>query len=64
MDPIYKEFQYGDETVVMETNKVAKQASGSVIVTIGSTVVLTTVVGAKNPRPGQDFFPLLSLIHI
>ena len=58
MNPIYKEFQYGDETVVMETNKVAKQASGSVIVTIGSTVVLTTVVGAKNPRPGQDFFPL------
>jgi polyribonucleotide nucleotidyltransferase len=42
----------------METNKVAKQATGSVTVTIGDTVVLTTVVGAKSPRPGQDFFPL------
>ena len=42
----------------METNKVAKQATGSVTVTIGNTVVLTTVVGAKSPRPGQDFFPL------
>ena len=58
MNPIYKEFQYGDQTVVMETNKVAKQATGSVTVTIGDTVVLTTVVGAKSPRPGQDFFPL------
>ena len=36
MNPIYKEFQYGDETVVMETNKVAKQATGSVTVTIGT----------------------------
>ena len=58
MNPIYKEFQYGDQTVVMETNKVAKQATGSVTVTIGDTVVLTTVVGAKSARPGQDFFPL------
>ena len=58
MNPIYKEFRYGDQTVVMETNKVAKQATGSVTVTIGDTVVLTTVVGAKSPRPGQDFFPL------
>ncbi|HCD27189.1 MAG TPA: polyribonucleotide nucleotidyltransferase [Gammaproteobacteria bacterium] len=58
MNPIYKEFQFGNDTVVMETNKVAKQATGSVTVTIGNTVVLTTVVGAKSPRPGQDFFPL------
>ena len=58
MNPIYKEFQFGDDTVVIETNKVAKQATGSVTVTIGNTVVLTTVVGAKTPRPGQDFFPL------
>ena len=40
----------------METNKVAKQATGSVTVTIGDTVVLTTVVGARSARPGQDFF--------
>ena len=64
MNPIYKEFQYGDQTVVMETNKVAKQATGSVTVTIGDTVVLTTVVGAKSPRPGQDFFPLTSRLSI
>jgi polyribonucleotide nucleotidyltransferase len=58
LNPIYKEFQFGNDTVVMETNKVAKQATGSVTVTIGNTVVLTTVVGAKSPRSGQDFFPL------
>jgi polyribonucleotide nucleotidyltransferase len=44
--------------VTIETNKIAKQATGSVTVTIGDTVVLTTVVGAKSARPGQDFFPL------
>ena len=58
MNPISKQFQFGEQTVVMETNKVAKQATGSVVVTIGQTVVLTTVVGAKSARPGQDFFPL------
>ena len=58
MNPITKQFQFGDQTVTMETNKIAKQATGSVVVTIGQTVVLTTVVGAKSARPGQDFFPL------
>ncbi len=58
MNPITKQFQFGDDTVVIETNKVAKQATGSVVVTIGNTVVLTTVVAAKSPRPGQSFFPL------
>ena len=56
MNPIYKEFQYGDQTVVMETNKVAKQATGSVTVTIGDTVVLTTVVG-KERSPGAGLLP-------
>ena len=58
MNPITKQFQFGDQLVTMETNKIAKQATGSVVVTIGQTVVLTTVVGARSARPGQDFFPL------
>ena len=57
MNPIYKEFQYGDQTVVMGTNKVAKQAAGSVTVTIGDTVVLTTVVGARVLVQGRISFP-------
>ncbi|MEM8768121.1 MAG: hypothetical protein AAGE43_11790 [Pseudomonadota bacterium] len=58
MNPITKEFQYGDQTVVLETGRVAKQATGAVLVSMGPTVVLCTVVGAPNARPGQDFFPL------
>tara|TARA_S200000501_G_scaffold108634_1_gene101982 strand:+ start:259 stop:2370 length:2112 start_codon:yes stop_codon:yes gene_type:complete len=58
LNPITKQFQFGDQQVSIETNKIAKQATGSVVVTIGNTVVLTTVVGAKSARPGQDFFPL------
>jgi polyribonucleotide nucleotidyltransferase len=58
LNPITKEFQLGDELVRIETGKIAKQATGSVVVTIGNTVVLTTVVGAKSARSGQDFFPL------
>ena len=58
MNPITKQFQFGNQQVSIETNKIAKQATGSVVVTIGDTVVLTTVVGAKSARPGQDFFPL------
>ena len=58
MSPIVKKFQFGDQEVVLETNRIAKQATGSVVVTMGDTVVLTTVVGNKSARPGQDFFPL------
>ncbi|MEQ9452327.1 MAG: polyribonucleotide nucleotidyltransferase [Pseudomonadales bacterium] len=58
MNPVTKKFQYGDHEVTLETGKVAKQATGSVVVTMGDTVVLTTVVAAKSARPGQDFFPL------
>jgi polyribonucleotide nucleotidyltransferase len=42
----------------IETNRLAKQAHGSVVARIGDTMVLATVVGASQPRPGQDFFPL------
>ncbi len=42
----------------IETGRIAKQADGSVVVKMGDTMVLCTVVSAKEPRPGQDFFPL------
>ncbi len=58
MNPIRKTFVYGNSEVVIETNKIAKQTSGTALVSIGDTVVMTTVVGAKSARPGQDFFPL------
>jgi polyribonucleotide nucleotidyltransferase len=55
---ITKTFQWGQHQVVLETGEIARQASGAVLVNIEDTVVLATVVGAKNPKPGQDFFPL------
>src|SRR5690606_23425116 len=55
---VTKSFQYGQHTVVLETGEIARQASGAVLVTVEDTVVLATVVGAKNAKPGQDFFPL------
>ncbi|WP_163832353.1 polyribonucleotide nucleotidyltransferase [Spartinivicinus ruber] len=58
MNPIKKTFQFGDQTVTMETGRIARQASGAVMVTIGQLAVLTTVVAAKTAQDGQDFFPL------
>jgi|TARA_B100000315_G_scaffold29061_1_gene24733 polyribonucleotide nucleotidyltransferase len=58
LNPVIKEFKFGDQTVTIETGRIARQASGAALVTIGNTVVLTTVVGAKSARPGQGFFPL------
>ncbi|OWT56761.1 polyribonucleotide nucleotidyltransferase [Candidimonas nitroreducens] len=55
---VTKSFQYGQHTVVLETGEMARQASGAVLVSVDDTVVLATVVAAKKPRPGQDFFPL------
>ena len=55
---VTKTFQWGNHQVIMETGEVARQSSGAVIVNIEDTVVLATVVAAKNPKPGQDFFPL------
>jgi polyribonucleotide nucleotidyltransferase len=55
---VTKSFQYGQHTVVLETGEIARQASGAVLVSIEDTVVLATVVGAKNAKPGQQFFPL------
>ncbi|MBC7716535.1 MAG: polyribonucleotide nucleotidyltransferase [Pseudorhodobacter sp.] len=55
---VTKTFQWGPHTVVMETGEIARQAGGAVLVNIHDTVVLATVVAAKNAKPGQDFFPL------
>ncbi|MES9911407.1 MAG: polyribonucleotide nucleotidyltransferase [Candidatus Sedimenticola sp. 4PFRAG1] len=58
MTAIKKEFQFGDHTVTMETGEIARQADGAVMINMGDTVVLCTVVGAKHPMEGRDFFPL------
>ena len=58
MTPTIKQFQYGDQTVTLETGRVARQAGGAVICSMGDTSVLCTVVGARSVKPGQDFFPL------
>jgi polyribonucleotide nucleotidyltransferase len=58
VNPIIKQFKFGDDTVTLETGRIARQATGAVLVTIGKTQVLTTVVGAKSEKAGQDFFPL------
>ena len=55
---VTKSFQWGPHQVVMETGEIARQSGGAVIVNIEDTVVLATVVAAKNPKAGQDFFPL------
>ena len=58
MNPITKQFKFGDHTVTLETGRIARQASGAVLVSMDDTVVLCTVVGVKKAKPGQDFFPL------
>ena len=52
------EIQWGGRPLILETGKIARQADGAVLATYGETVVLATVVSAKEPKPGQDFFPL------
>jgi len=54
---IKKTFQYGDQTVTLETGEIARQCS-AVIVSMGDTQVLATVVGDKHPMVGRDFFPM------
>jgi len=55
---IKKTFAYGAHTVHLETGEIARQAGGAVIVNMDDTMVLATVVAAKEAKPGQDFFPL------
>ena len=58
MNPVTKTFQYGGQTVTLETGRIARQATGSVLVTVENTSVLCTVVAEKEAREGRDFFPL------
>ena len=52
------EIEWGGRPLILETGKIARQADGAVLATYGETVVLATVVSAKEPKPGLDFFPL------
>ena len=53
-----KSIEWGEETLTLETGKVARQADGSVVATLGETSVMANVTFAKTQKPGQDFFPL------
>ena len=55
---VKKSIQWGEETLTLETGKVARQADGTVIATLGETSVMANVTFAKEAKPGQDFFPL------
>ncbi|NOD76313.1 MULTISPECIES: polyribonucleotide nucleotidyltransferase [unclassified Ruegeria] len=57
-DVTKKSIQWGEETLTLETGKVARQADGTVIATLGETSVMANVTFAKQQKPGQDFFPL------
>ena len=59
MSIITKTFQYGEQTVTLETGRIARQASGAVLVTVDDAIqVLVAVVGSKTAKPDQGFFPL------
>ena len=58
LNPVTKKVQYGNYEITLETGRVARQASGAVLASMGGTQVLATVVGAKSAVEGQDFFPL------
>ncbi len=59
MFEIHREvIDWAGRKLVLETGKIARQADGAVLATYGETTLLATVVGAKTPKPGQDFFPL------
>ncbi|MFD1880585.1 polyribonucleotide nucleotidyltransferase [Paracoccus pacificus] len=57
-DEVRKSIQWGQETLTLESGKVARQADGSVIATLGETSVMANVTFAREQKPGQDFFPL------
>ena len=57
MDKLYKkEINWAGKKLTLETGKVARQADSAVMASMGETVVLCTVVAAKEAKPGQDFF--------
>jgi polyribonucleotide nucleotidyltransferase len=53
-----KDIAWGDRILTLETGKIARQADGAVMARLGETIVLCTAVGVRQPKPGQDFFPL------
>ena len=55
---VSKSFMFGEHEVTLTTGEIARQATGAVVVQMGDTVVLATVVAKKETKPGQDFFPL------
>ncbi len=55
---VTKSIQWGEETLTLETGKIARQADGSVVATLGETSVMANVTYARQAKPGQDFFPL------
>jgi polyribonucleotide nucleotidyltransferase len=57
-DMIRKEIQWGGRKLVLESGRIARQADGAVLASLGDTMVLCTVVANKEPKPGIDFFPL------
>ncbi|NDW45907.1 polyribonucleotide nucleotidyltransferase [Ruegeria sp. PrR005] len=57
-DVTTKSMQWGEETLTLETGKIARQADGSVVATLGETSVMANVTFAREQKPGQDFFPL------
>ncbi|KTT47422.1 polynucleotide phosphorylase/polyadenylase [Pseudomonas oryzihabitans] len=58
MNPVIKQFKFGEQNFTLETGRIARQASGAVLVSTDDVSVLVTVVGAKQPAAGKDFFPL------
>ena len=58
MQKLTKSFQFGEHTVTLETGEIARQASATVMVNMADTVVMVAVVGRKEAKPGQSFFPL------
>lgn len=58
LNPIVHKFQYGQHTVTIETGMMARQANSAVMVSVDDTAVFVTVVGQKQAKPGQKFFPL------
>jgi polyribonucleotide nucleotidyltransferase len=58
VNPVIKKFKYGKSEVTIETGRIARQATGSVLVTMDDIAVLVAVTAAKEAVPGQGFFPL------
>jgi len=58
VNPIRKQFKYGEHQVTLEHGEIARQADAAVLVDMAGTVVLVTAVGKREASPDTDFFPL------